>query len=229
MAGKSLAVTAVAGACLFVAASQVTDKQKQDACCMLHDNCQYLQEGDSVPRECKQGYKFKADGIDLTIKDAAYPSTDDNIYNLSAANTYFGCECFDHGEWLCHDPLDFRKTLTGCPGGPTGEKKRAACCVMHDKCQYLQGNMHIPEECKVGHSFTVWGDKFTITKEQLPHVDANSFTLSSGGHTFDCDCFDHGDWYCSDPTFPQTTLNCKKEPSSNGEQTSNIKIEPIVV
>jgi len=196
---------------------------------MISDNCQYLQPYEPVPRECKKGYKFKADGLTFSIQDAEYPDTDFNMYNLTTAGETFQCDCFDYGEWLCHDPVDFKKTLHGCPGGVTGEKKRAACCVIHDKCQYLQGNFPIPEECKVGHSFTVWGDKFTITKEELPHTDSNSFTLSAAGQSFDCDCFDHGDWYCSDPTFPQTTLDCKKEPPASGIRQSKNKTQPIVV
>jgi len=182
---------------------------------------------DPAPRECQVGYKFKAEGADFKILEARYPSTDDNSYDVSAGNATFSCDLFDHGGWYAHDPLDFKSELS-CPGGPTGEQKRAACCVIHGSCQYLSHGAEIPEACKKGHAFEALGVPFKIADAEYPSTDANSYTLAGDtGAPFDCDCFDHGDWYCSDPTFRQDVLTCASAAAAAPEASA--KEVPVLV
>eukprot|EP00421_Protoceratium_reticulatum_P020733 CAMPEP_0168378112 /NCGR_PEP_ID=MMETSP0228-20121227/11171_1 /TAXON_ID=133427 /ORGANISM="Protoceratium reticulatum, Strain CCCM 535 (=CCMP 1889)" /LENGTH=218 /DNA_ID=CAMNT_0008391125 /DNA_START=1 /DNA_END=657 /DNA_ORIENTATION=- len=193
------------------ALAALSPEHERAACCYLHDNCQYLYEDmpDPVPRECKVGNKFTSAGVKFTILGAEIMDTDTNSYNVSSGNQSFSCDLYDYGEWLVHDPLDFAKDLR-CPGGPTGEQKRAACCVIHNSCQYLSpGIKDLPEGCKKGHRFDAFGVPFRIVTASYLDTDENSYTLAGEtGAPFDCDCFEYNGWFCSDPTFTRGVLTC---------------------
>jgi len=204
---------------------------------VLHDKCQWLHGGLSdIPAECQVGHVFQADGTGFKILEAHYPSADANSYVLAvqgAENSTFECSCFDHGDWLCNDPADFAHVLQcaaapqkvvmasnpavaaaeAVTDGPSAEQERGACCVLHDKCQWLHGGLSdIPAECQVGHVFQADGTGFKILEAHYPSTDANNYVLALEGaesKTFDCSCFDHGDWFCSDPTDFAHLLECK--------------------
>jgi len=191
----------------------------------MHDKCQWLSPAVTIPEDCKAGHAFPALNATFKVAQAEYPDTDSNHYSLVMEGSEaqpFDCSCFDYGAWFCSDPTDRRKELT-CPGAvqlvstpaakiaPSQEQQQAACCVMHDKCQWLSPAVTIPEDCKAGHAFPALNATFKVAQAEYPDTDSNHYSLvmeGSEAQPFDCSCFDYGAWFCSDPSNPRRTLEC---------------------
>jgi len=245
------ALTASAGAQAQPALAQgPSDAQKRQACCTMHDDCQLLAPGVPHPSACQVGYRFSARGARFKVEQADFPDQKHNNYLLAmegAEAEPFSCNCSDVGAWICRDPTTERKRGLMCgaalkvsEGGaqaqpasgaaavsrePSDDQQRAACCTMHDKCQGLAPDAHIPEECKVGYSFSVAGGTFHVDEAEYPEPDSNHYFLSMDGAEaapFPCSCFDHGRWICSDPTDRRRELACSGGPALSMNLTREV-------